>query len=323
MLVLPQVNLLDLGGPAQVFHGANLLGAHYRLEFCGLEKTIPSAQGLKLADIEPLSELASADRLIVPGLHLSETATENQELAEPIRRWLQTTARNGIHIASVCTGAFVLGEAGLLDGRQCTTHWSALGHLQTRYPLAKVIDSALFVHDGNITTSAGIASGIDMALALVAQDYGPLFTAQLARYLVVYLRRNGTQPQSSVYLEYRTHLHSRVHQAQDYLINNLTRIVPLQELAEAVHMSVRSLTRSFKEATGLAPGQYHQRLRLELAANLLNNAELNIEEVAARAGFDDVRNFRRLWQREFGLPPSAQRASPKKADFKEKEKRKR
>jgi transcriptional regulator GlxA family with amidase domain len=222
--------------------------------------------------------------------------------------WLAEAYQAGAYLASVCTGAFVLGEAGLLDGRRCTTHWEAVPLLRSRYPRAKVDEATLFVHDGRITTSAGIASGIDMALALIERAHGPLLTAQIARYLVVYLRRNGSHAQQSIYLDYRTHLHSGVHRAQDYLVASLTTPVSLTDLAAASQMSVRNLSRAFKEATGLTPLQYHQRLRLELGATLLDNPDLSIEAIAQRCGFDDARHFRRLWQRTFGTPPSRHRA---------------
>jgi transcriptional regulator GlxA family with amidase domain len=221
--------------------------------------------------------------------------------------WLTKSYQAGAHVASVCTGAFVLGEAGLLDGRRCTTHWQAVPFLRGRYPLAKVEEAMLFVRDGRITTSAGIASGIDMALAVIEQAYGPLLAAQVARYLVVYLRRNGTHAQQSLYLDYRTHLNPAVHRAQDYLLASLTASVSLSEVAAAAHMPVRSLTRAFKEATGLTPLQYHQLLRLELGATLLENPDLSIEVIAERCGFDDARHFRRLWQRVHGVSPSRSR----------------
>jgi transcriptional regulator GlxA family with amidase domain len=165
----------------------------------------------------------------------------------------------------------------------------------------------LFVRDGRITTSAGIASGIDMALAVVEQAHGALLAAQVARYLVVYLRRNGSHAQQSLYLDYRTHLNSGVHRAQDYLLASLTTPVSLADLAATTHMPVRSLTRAFKEATGLTPLQYHQLLRLELGATLLENPDLSVEVVAERCGFDDARHFRRLWRRVYGAPPSRSR----------------
>jgi transcriptional regulator GlxA family with amidase domain len=307
-LVLPQVNLLDLAGPAQVFHTAARLGMPYRLIFCAHRPEVCSAQGLVFGHLQPLAPVQHGDLVIVPGLQL-DSEVARRGLWEPvISRWLRQAYDAGSPIASVCTGAFALGEAGLLDGRRCTTHWVSVAELRERYLRARVLDTALFVHDNRVTTSAGIASGIDMALSLLEQQHGPLFTAQVARYLVVYMRRNGSQSQDSIYLQYRTHLDPAVHQAQDYLINHIAGPVPLQTLADTVHLSVRSLTRSFKEAAGLTPVQYHQRLQIELATTFLHDPGLSIEEVAHKCGFEDARHFRRLWQRSFGVPPSVSRS---------------
>ena len=173
--------------------------------------------------------------------------------------------------------------------------------------MAQVVDGVLYVSDRGIVTSAGIASGIDMALSLVEQQHGSRLASEVARHLVIYLRRNGKQPQQSVYLQYRNHLHSGIHQVQNWLAEHLTESISLTELAQIAHMSVRSFSRAFKEATGLTPVQYRQRLRLEVAATLLHGSELSIEAIAARCGFDDARHFRRLWQRYFGTAPSATR----------------
>jgi transcriptional regulator GlxA family with amidase domain len=221
--------------------------------------------------------------------------------------WLREGLKAGAPIASVCSAAFILGEAGLLDGRRCTTHWNYTAMLQERYPAARVVDTALFTHDSGVTTSAGIASGIDMALSLIERDQGPLFTARVARELVVYLRRNGAQGQMSIYLEYRTHLHPGVHRVQDWLIEHVTEKVTLAELAAVANLSARSLSRAFKEATGLTMLQYQQRLRLEHAAMLMHNPKLSLDEVASRCGFEDARHFRRLWKAQFGVAPSAMR----------------
>jgi transcriptional regulator GlxA family with amidase domain len=307
-LLLPNVNLLDLAGPVQVFHTAARMGAPYHVVFCASQPELASAQGLALAHLEPLPMVGDGEIVLVPGVSFHTHALRETWLDLTVVRWIAEAYQAGASLASVCTGAFVLGEAGLLDGRRCTTHWQAVPHLRSRYPRAKVDEATLFVQDGRITTSAGIASGTDMALALVEQAQGPLFTAQLARYLVVYLRRNGSHGQHSIYLDYRTHLHPGVHRAQDYLIASLTTPVSLTDLAVAAEMTVRSLSRAFKEATGLTPVQYHQRLRLELGATLLDNPELSIEAIAQTCGFDDARHFRRLWQRAFGAPPSRGRA---------------
>lgn len=308
-VLLPQVNLLDLAGPVQVFHASGQLGVPYELHFCASQPEVASAPGLVLAHLEPLIDVAPDDLVIVPGLQLECDPLHDLSLDPELNQWLNQAHMVGAHIASVCTGAFVLGEAGLLNGHRCTTHWISVADLQARYPRARVQDSALYIHDGRITTSAGVASGIDMALSLLEHQHGPLFTAQVARYLVIYLRRNGSQPQDSVYLQYRTHLDPGVHRVQDHLISHLTEPVSLPALAQVGQMSTRSLTRAFKEATGLTPVQYHQRLQLELAATLLHNPELSIEEIAHKCGFEDARHFRRLWQRQFGLAPSASRVA--------------
>lgn len=260
------------------------------------------------AGLEPLPGVAAEDWVLIPGLELHRYASGDVRLPAAVRTWVREAYRKGARLASVCTGAFVLGEAGVLDGRRCTTHWSAVAALGQRYPKAAVLDTVLYVHDGQVTTSAGIAAGIDMALSLVEEDQGPLFTAQLARRLVVYLRRSGAQSQTSVYLQYRTHLHPGVHRAQDFLLQHLTAAVSLAEVAAAARMSVRSLSRAFRESTGLTLTQYRQRLRLEFAATLLHNPELSVEDVALRTGFGDGRHFRRLWRREFGAPPSSLRS---------------
>jgi transcriptional regulator GlxA family with amidase domain len=307
-LLLPNVNVLDLAGPAQVFHTAERMGAPYHVVFCAEQPEVASAQGLVMAHLEPLPPVGEGEIVLVPGVHLHAQALRGPWLDPRVVSWVGAAYAAGAHLASVCTGAFVLAEAGVLDDRRCTTHWEAIPYFRTRFPRARVDEAKLFVHDGRITTSAGIASGIDMALALVEQAQGPLFTAQVARYLVVYLRRNGSHAQQSIYLDYRTHLHSGVHRAQDYLIASLTTPVSLAQIAEAAGMTVRSLSRAFKETTGLSPLQYHQRLRLELGATLLDNPGLSIEAIAQRCGFDDARHFRRLWQRMFGAPPSRSRA---------------
>ena len=310
-LVLEGVELLDLAGPAQVFSMAASLGAPYSLHFCANRSFVRSAQGLFLGQFEPLPVVSANDLVMIPGVTL-------ERLSQPLldvdtRRWLLDAHAKSTCIASICTGASVLGEAGLLDGRRCTTHWYTVGELQQRYPMARVVDSVLYVRDRGIVTSAGVASGIDMAISLIEQQYGSHFAALVARYLVIYLRRNGSQSQHSAYLEYRNHLHPGVHQVQNWLAEHAMSAVSLPLLAQIANMSVRSFSRAFKQATGLTPMQYQQRLRLEVAATLLQNSDLSIEAIAARCGFDDARHFRRLWQRYFGATPSATRKQQTKS----------
>lgn len=304
-LVLEGVELLDLAGSAQVFSMAASLGAPYSLHFCANLAGVRSAQGLFLGQLEPLPVVSANDLVMVAGVAL-------ERLSQPLldvdtRRWLLAAHAKSTRIASICTGASVLGEAGLLDGRRCTTHWFTIGQLQQHYPLARVVDNVLYVSDHGIVTSAGLTSGIDMAISLIEQQYGSRLAAEVARYLVVYLRRNGSQPQHSVYLKYRNHLYSGVHQVQNWLAEHTMEAISLPQLAQIANMSVRSFSRAFKQATGLTPVQYQQRLRLEVATTLLQNSDLSIEAIATHCGFDDARHFRRLWQRYFEATPSATR----------------
>lgn len=306
-LLLERVELLDLAGPAQVFDIAATLGAPYSLHFCSGNSQVRSAQGLFLAQLEPLPTVYPSDLVIVAGAQPSKPGMDSPLMNVETRQWLIEAYTIGAHIASICIGAVALGEAGLLDGRRCTTHWALVESLQQRYPTARILDGILYVHDRGITTSAGIASGIDLALSLVEQRGGSRLAAEVARLMVIYLRRNGSQRQQSVYLEYRNHLHPAVHQVQDWLSEHTTEVVSLAQLAAIAKMSVRHFSRAFKQATGLTPVHYQQRLRLEVAATLLEQSDLSIEAIAARCGFDDARHFRRLWHRYFGVSPSVTR----------------
>lgn len=301
-LVLQGVELLDLAEPAQVFSMAASLGAPYSLHFCANISGVRAAQGLFLGQLEPLPSVSANRVVMVAGVAVDQL--DQPLLDGETHDWLIAAHQTGARIASICTGAAVLGEAGLLDGRRCTTHWFMVTELQQRYPLARAVDSVLYVHDRGIVTSAGIASGVDMALFLVEQQHGSHLAAEVARCLVVYLHRNGSQSQQSVYLEYRNHLHPGVHQVQNWLAEHAMESVSLEQLGQIANMSVRSFNRAFKEATRLTPLQYQQRLRLEVVVTLLQNSELSIEVIAACCGFEDARHFRRLWQRHFGSAPS-------------------
>jgi transcriptional regulator GlxA family with amidase domain len=288
-VVLPQVEILDLAGPLQAFHEANATRARYRVRVCALNDRVESHHGMVLAELDPLPEDAGDALVIVPGMPYART----ERIDRAVVRWLTRAARGGAHVASVCTGAFALGAAGLLDGRRCTTHWSRTTDLVKRFPRARVLVDRLFVTDENVTTSAGIASGIDMALAFIEQIDGPVVAAEVAREMVVYLRRDGAQKQSSVYLDYRTHLHPGVHRVQDWIVRNPAEAATLDALAEVASMSPRSLTRSFRQATGISVHDFTTRVRVELAKSLMNDPSLTMEKIAQRCGFATARHLRR------------------------------
>ncbi|MFD2570533.1 GlxA family transcriptional regulator [Spirosoma soli] len=203
----------------------------------------------------------------------------------------------GVYLCSICTGAFMLAQAGLLDGRKCTTHWKRLDELQTTYPHLLAQHDRLFVKDGNVYTSAGVTAGIDLALAMLEEQQGPLFASKVARELVVYYRRSGTSSQNSIYLDYRNHVNGAIHQMQDWLIAHLETRPTLDDLAEVANMSTRNLTRTFRKETGTTINAYTTLLRLEVARTLAQQSSLTMEAIAAKCGFQDARQLRRIWQK--------------------------
>jgi transcriptional regulator GlxA family with amidase domain len=199
----------------------------------------------------------------------------------------------------VCAGADALGRAGLLDGRRCTTHHDVQAELAWRYPLATVVRDVLYVVDDRVVTSAGIASGIDLALHLVAARHGPSAAAKVARQMVVYARRNGDDQQTSAMLRHRTHLSDSVHRVQDLIDGRFDHPLRLADLAAGSGVSPRTLTRQFEQAVGLTPLRYQQELRLERAEHLIGHGS-TVESAARAVGFADARMLRRLRSRTVG-----------------------
>ncbi len=309
VLLLPSVHLQDMAGPVQVLAEATHLGGDYRLSFCGLERRVRSAQGLELANLEPLPRVHPGDLVLVPGM---SSATLDQ-LEHVPTEWLLEAHRVGARVASVCSGAFALAQAGLLDGRQCTTHWKLVERLRREAPRAQVLENRLFVEDGGVVSSAGVAAGIDMALALVEWDHGPLVASRVAREMVVYLRRSGDQAQLSVYLDHRTHLHPGVHQVQDFIVQHPEKKPRLDELARMAAMSPRNLTRVFSRATGVTPKQFASKVKLQVARDLVGDPQRSVQAIASSCGFDDARQLRRLWKQTFGVSIADFRAARSRA----------
>lgn len=310
VLVLPEVNLLDLAGPVQVFDTASQLGAGYRIEFVADEPDVVSAQGLRFAALDALPAVGPGDLVLVPGPRIPPSAGAAPLVTPTVARWLRSAAEGGASLASVCTGAAALGDAGLLDGRRCTTHWGLVDAMRARYPAATVLDGVLYVHDGPVSTSAGIAAGVDLALSLLEGQHGPALTGAVARELVVYLRRNGSSAQLSVFVQHRAHLHQAVHRVQDHLAQHLDTPHTLADLAAVAHLSPRGLSRAFTAAIAMSPLAYQQLLRLEHAATLLAGTDLTVQAVAVRCGFQDERQLRRLFSARYCIPHAAARRQP-------------
>jgi transcriptional regulator GlxA family with amidase domain len=290
-VLVPGVHLLDLAGPAQVFSTAIDFGEDYEIAYVGEQSEVPTAQGLAVKALTEWPSLRPDDLIVVPGWR-SPSLRWAPLTSESLARLRQHHQAGGT-VASVCAGADALGRAGLLDGRRCTTHHDLQDELAARYPTAIVVRDVLYTTDDRIVTSAGIASGIDLALHLVALRHGPAVAARVARQMVVYARRNGDEPQESAMLRHRAHLSNVVHGVQDAIDERFVEPLPLSRLANAAGVSERTLTRLFQRGTGTTPLRYQQSLRLERAERLIGQG-LTVEAAARAVGFEDARMLRRL-----------------------------
>jgi transcriptional regulator GlxA family with amidase domain len=310
MLLVDGFEIFDLAGPLQVFYEARNAGASYRFAFTASSPELKTDQALWVSRLEPLpDDMGPADTVIVPGgTDLREAVLARSRRLRPAIAWTRAAYEAGARVASICVGAFLLGAAGLLDGRNVTTHWRRVEELQRTFPKANVNENRLYVFDGRVATSAGIASGVDLALAMLERDYGPRMAASIAREMVLSVRRPGTQEQLSAFLTGRNHMFSEVHAVQDWLSEHPGESYTLESLARIAGVSSRTLTRQFRSATGQTVKAYATSLRLEYARTLLRDRTLTIDDVAARCGLADGRHLRRLWREAYGTAPSQSRA---------------
>jgi transcriptional regulator GlxA family with amidase domain len=257
---------------------------------------VPSSLGMPI-ETERFHKQAF-DTLIVGGL-LAPLPSSNGLLSF-LRRALPVTRR----IASICTGALVLAEAGLLDGRRATTHWLVARELQARFPKVRMEEDRIFIVDGPIWTSAGMTSGVDLALGMLEDDFGRGIARSVAQKLVVYHRRSGGQSQHSALLELDAKS-DRIQSALDYAKRNLQTPLSVEKLAEAAHLSPRQFSRAFRAETGRSPAKAVEQLRVEAARVMLEQSRHPVDIVAAEAGFADSERMRRAFLRNVGQPPQA------------------
>jgi transcriptional regulator GlxA family with amidase domain len=307
VLAFPSVQAVDVFGPVEVFSTADRLagGGEYTVELLadGAEP-IKTSSGIGVLPARSVSTRHGPfDTLIVAGGDGVPMALEERRLA----RWVTRAATRTRRVCSVCTGAFLLAEAGLLDGRRATTHWAACEELASRYPQVRVEPDPIFVRDGNVATSAGVTAGIDLSLALVEEDLGPEIAREAARWLVLFLKRPGGQSQFSVPLERPAPAHRQLRELQEWMDAHLEEDLSVAVLAERALMSPRNFARVFRSEMGTTPAAYVERLRVERARSLLEAGETPIETVAAECGFGTVETLRRAFQRTVGASPSQYR----------------
>jgi transcriptional regulator GlxA family with amidase domain len=311
LLAYPDAQILDIVGPLEVFaRTARWLsdrrlaaGPVYATELIGLTAgPIATSGGLALSARRGFRDVEAADTLLVAGGVGWEAAAADPELLA----WLRAMAPRVQRFGSICTGSLVLAAAGLLSGRRATTHWAYVDDLAALAPDCAVEPDAIFVQDGRLFTSAGVTTGMDMALELVEQDHGKAVAVGVAQALVIYRKRPGGQAQFSRFLEAEKR-EDRLGELQLWILDHLDEDLPLERLAGAAGMSARHFSRRFKDEMGTTPAAYVGRLRLEEARRRLESGAHSLKDVARTCGFADEQNLRRAFRRHVGVAPSEYR----------------
>lgn len=298
-LLLPQLHILDLAGADQAIHEAIDFGADYTIHYCSIGKTVKTSSGLPLDDVPHFSllDIDAGDFLMIPGASYQYLTSSAFQQETTLLAWIKTLHGMGVYVCSICLGAFVLAESGLLDGRSCTTHFKKTKELQAKYPNIKVIENILFTDENQIYTSAGIAAGIDLTLHIIEKLNGSYFAHKVARELVVYHRRKGEHSQLSELMTYRNHIHAGIHSVQDYIVDHIHIQLYLSMLAEIATMSERNFTRVFKKETGVSVKEYITTIRRAKATELLKNLDLSKTKVANMIGLRSEKQLNRILNR--------------------------
>jgi transcriptional regulator GlxA family with amidase domain len=313
ILAYPGVQPLDVAGPAEVFAGASQLAAldsgaaAYDVEVVA-QTTEPIVTRDGAYGIAPRRTTASVrgpiDTLIVAGGWGVYDQVSNRSLI----RWVRSAARRSRRVTSVCSGSFLLAEAGLLEGKRATTHWSSCAELARRHPEIDVDPEPIFVHDGDVWTSAGVTAGMDLSLALVEADLGREVAADVARWLVLFLQRPGGQAQFSSQLRAQAAQRDPLRELQLWIADHLDDDLRVEALAERAAMSPRNFARAFRDETGRTPAAYVTDLRVERSRQLLEDGAASIDSIARSCGFGTPETMRRAFARRVGVPPAEYRS---------------
>jgi transcriptional regulator GlxA family with amidase domain len=308
LLIYPGVQPLDVVGPAEVFSAADAIagGGAYEVEVVAKtsEPVVVRSSGFGIAPKLTLSACRGPiDTLIVAGGHGVRQAVGDEVLV----RWVRSAARRSRRVTSVCSGTFLLARAGLLEGRTVTTHWASCDLLADAHPELTVDPNPIFVRDGDVWTSAGVTAGMDLALALVEDDLGREVALEVARWLVLFLKRPGGQAQFSSHLAAQPADREPLRELQSWIADHLDADLRVDALAERAHMSPRNFARAFSRETGMTPAVYVEQLRVERARQCLESGDEPVEAIAARCGFGTPETMRRAFARRVGVGPAAYR----------------
>jgi len=305
VILYNQVNAIDVAGPLEAFGAVTKEnnGHAYKITCWAFDDLVVRTEsGLKLCADRKAPQRPQADILIVPG----GKGVRNKNTLSTLSFWLIKNHRNFERIASICTGAYALAEAGLLNDRNVTTHWAFAADLQKRYPEIRVQSDALFLNDGRFYSSGGVTAGIDLALDLIESDFGGKAAMKVARELVVFLRRTGTQTQFSMPLQMQTVASDQLDDVCKWAASNLDGDLSVEVLAVRAGLSTRQFSRRFREAFGTPPATYIKRLRLDAGRTMLGQG-VSISYAAHAAGFGTADGFRRAFENQFGVTPGEYR----------------
>ena len=305
-VVPPHALLLDIAGPLEVLRYANAEQRDIRFDYryVAANATQTTSIGLGLSGLEPLPETLPDNAMVIISGSLSRIDADIAEERRRLSAWLGRAVKADTTLVTICSGALLAAEAGLFDGRSCTTHSDVMEPLRRIAPLARVLENRLFVEDGNRFSSAGISTGIDLMLHLVAKLTSHAVAARIAKTMVIYLRRSGSDPQISPWLSGRNHIHPAIHKAQDAIMADPAKDWSLPTLSQTAHLSERHLSRLFRDHTDMTVVDYVNLMRVNLARDILTNSRLDMEAVAERSGFASARHLRRVWQVHHAHPPS-------------------
>jgi transcriptional regulator GlxA family with amidase domain len=306
IVIFPGVQPLDAIGPAEVFGtAARIHPAGYTVELVATNPGTVRSTTVRLGVDRTLAGCRGPiDTLIVAGGTGALKAAEDRRLVG----WLRAASKRSRRVCSVCTGAFVLGAAGLLDGHRATTHWASCDLLAERYPDVAVEPDQIYVRDGDVWTSAGVTAGMDLALALVEDDLGRATALEVARWLVVFVKRPGGQSQFSAQLAAQTAEREPLRDLQDWIAGNLAGDLSVPALAARAHMSERNFARAFRRELGMTPAAYVETARVEAARIALESGDIPVEAVARNCGFGTVETMRRAFHRRLGVGPADYRS---------------
>jgi transcriptional regulator GlxA family with amidase domain len=298
----PDCMSLDVVGPAEVFASAGL----YDVQVVAPDpEPFFMSNGLQVVPHSGMDDVRGRiDTLVIAGGQGTRRMATDPRVIE----WTRAAAKRSRRVTSVCSGAFVLGAAGLLDGRRATTHWAWCDTLAGLYPDIEVERDAIFVVDENVYTSAGVTAGMDLALALVEEDLGPDVARDVAQQLVVFLRRPGGQSQFSAQIAAPPAERDSLRDVQTYIAANVAADLSVPALAERAAMSARNFARAFRRETGMTPAAYVESVRVEQARIALEGSDAQVETIARHCGFGTVETMRRAFHRRLGVGPAAYRS---------------